>query len=156
MMQESKSAHDLIPELGQWNNGKGISIEGWISCIGNIRHAIGYSRLFWPNFVEHKGCIFLASHFDEAKFNDWAESTNWNLTAIESVINHLHILDLFPNDSEATKEQIIYLGGNLKKMWEAKLAFDFPSAQISVIFDYDKDDPDGLLGFEITFFQKRE
>lgn len=38
----------LIPELAGWNDGKGISVESWISGIGRYDHAIGYCTIFWP------------------------------------------------------------------------------------------------------------
>lgn len=35
----------LIPELPDWNNGKGIDVESWIDCIGTFQLAVGYSTL---------------------------------------------------------------------------------------------------------------
>ena len=40
----------LQEELGRWNNGGGISIEGWIGCVGNFDLALGYCSVFWPRF----------------------------------------------------------------------------------------------------------
>ena len=37
-------------ELGQWNNGNGITLDQWDGCIGNLNLAIGYSTIFWPKF----------------------------------------------------------------------------------------------------------
>jgi hypothetical protein len=47
----------LIPELPDWNNGKGIDVESWIDCTGNFQLAVGYSTLFWPRFVEFEDCV---------------------------------------------------------------------------------------------------
>ena len=41
----------MLPELAEWNNGKGIDLKSWIGCSGNFRLAIGYSAIFWPRFV---------------------------------------------------------------------------------------------------------
>lgn len=51
----------LIPELSDWKkyNGKDLSIEDWIVGEGNVKFAIGYSILFWPEFVEYDECIIL-------------------------------------------------------------------------------------------------
>jgi hypothetical protein len=51
----------LIPELRHWNNGKGIHVLEWLSAIGNYEHAIAYAELFWPDFVEHDGCVLLGA-----------------------------------------------------------------------------------------------
>jgi hypothetical protein len=32
-----------------------------------------YRRIFWPNFIEHDGCVFLA--FDEAIYQQWFHQT---------------------------------------------------------------------------------
>jgi len=48
----------LIPELKDWNNGKGIDPESWVGCEGNFRLAIAYSLIFWPEFNEVDGMIF--------------------------------------------------------------------------------------------------
>ena len=43
----------LIEELDQWNNGKGVSAQDWISMMGKYDFAIGYSLIFWPRFILH-------------------------------------------------------------------------------------------------------
>ena len=47
----------LIPELKDWNNGKGIDIYSWIGCVGDFQKAIGYSVIFWPEFIEIDGGV---------------------------------------------------------------------------------------------------
>jgi len=42
----------LIPELKDWNNGKSVDVQSWIECGGDFQKAIGYSAMFWPEFVE--------------------------------------------------------------------------------------------------------
>ena len=37
-------------ELGRWNNGSGIDLQSWISCVGNVDLAVGYTTVFWPTF----------------------------------------------------------------------------------------------------------
>lgn len=44
----------LIPEIKEWNHGKGINPDYWISCVGEIEHFIGFSTLFWPEFVLYR------------------------------------------------------------------------------------------------------
>jgi hypothetical protein len=41
---------DMNDELQAWNNGAGVSLETWVSCMGNMKLAVAYSTLFWPRF----------------------------------------------------------------------------------------------------------
>lgn len=142
---------DLIPETRAWNDGKGIDANSWLSCVGSFAHAIAYGELFWPDFVEHDGCIFFAG-FSEASYHGFLEQTKGNKKAVEGVMNHRHVLDLFPSDyANATRDQIVYLGRLLREMWETKLRRDFP--QKTFVVSFAGDAAEDLLGYEVTFFQ---
>ena len=150
----SKEINKLIPELLLWNNGEGIDAEDWLSCMGNYELAVAYAEFFWPQFVEHDGCVFRGS-VNEKNYRDWIVSTKSHKTSVEAVMNHVHILDIFPDvEKPPSKEQIRYLGRKLKEMWKAKLLRDFPDKNITVSFH--EDDSDDLLNYEITFYQERE
>lgn len=45
------SEDELIPDAKLWNNGQGVDPESWIWMTGNYDFAVGYSFLFWPEFV---------------------------------------------------------------------------------------------------------
>jgi hypothetical protein len=80
------------------------------------------------------------------------QQTRGNRRAVESVINHRHIVDLFVNPKlQPTRDQLVYIGRALKDIWSAKLRRDFPTRDITVSF------PEGeyseLTDYEITFFQ---
>ena len=145
---------ELVPEIGLWNNGCGISLDLWIRCVANIEHAIGFGELFWPDFVEHDGCVLFAG-FSEESFLGFMRQTGGDRRRVEVVMNHRHILDLFGgHDSSPTRSQIVYLGRLLKEMWSAKLQRDFLGKRCVVSFS---DEPsEDLLGYEVTFFQGRE
>ncbi|MCI0642767.1 MAG: hypothetical protein L0Y72_27465 [Gemmataceae bacterium] len=147
------SLADLIPETRAWNGGNGIDLADWIGCVGSFEHAIAYGELFWPDFVEHDGCVFFAG-FSEESYRGFMQQTNGNRQAVEAVMNHRHILDLFSRpELSPTREQVVYLGRLLKEMWAAKLHRDFPGRQFVVSFD---EGPSGnLLDYEVTFFQDR-
>ena len=51
----------LIPELSVWrkHNGNDFSIEDWIVSEGNVRFAIAYNKIFWPEFVHYDNCVIL-------------------------------------------------------------------------------------------------
>src|SRR5437867_1492219 len=95
----------LIPELPSWNNGHGISVEAWIRCMGNFELAVGYSRVFWPEFVEHEGCI-LFEDFSLETYSAFMKQCNGDRARVEALMNHLHLVYLHAG-ATATQEQVV-------------------------------------------------
>jgi hypothetical protein len=150
MTPSKPNFNSLAPELKQWNNRDGISVDAWLQCIGNYEHAVAYGTLFWPEFTLYKDCVFFAG-FGVDSFNTWTEYTQGNKRSVEAVMNHQHITDLFPNEqSQPSRDMVIYLGRLLKSMWSAKLARDFPNREI--IVDFSEEPYEDLLDYQITFY----
>ena len=146
----------LIPELKDWNNGKGIDVESWIGCVGNFQKAIGYSAIFWPQFVEREGCVVNAS-VSIKNLKEWIVQCKGNLHAVEATVNHLHISDLHHTDCEdISSDRLKYLGDILKEIYECKLKRDFPDKKFTVIFDYNTEKPEDISDYILTFYQERE
>ena len=148
---------NLIPEIKEWqnHNGQKFDIEDWIAIEGNIKLAIGYSSIYWPDFIEHEDCVFLKSHFSLDGFNQWKNVDYVEyFSQIEYVINHIHILDLFTQEKqgEITKDQIIYLGEILREIYETKLTTLFKDRKFSVTFN-GKEKVDELIDYELSFHQ---
>ena len=135
----------LVPEITKWNNGQGVSISDWIQMMGDYAHAVGYSLVFWPSFIEKDGCVFRE---DVANYNQCSKACSGNRQAIESTVNHIHLCDLHCNDTEGnTPERMQYLASILKEIYTCKLERDFPHKTFTVeVYD----DPSGPI---LTFFQ---
>ena len=140
---------DLVLETREWNGGAGMSVADWIGCVGGFEHAIGYGELFWPDFVELDGCVFFAG-VSEAGYRGFLDQTGGDKRAVEAVLNHRHVLDLFA-DARPTREQVVYLGRLLREVWAAKLARDFPGRRFVVAFA--EQGCEALLDYEVTFYQ---
>lgn len=142
---------ELIPELPAWNNGDGIDVDSWLGCKGDFQLAIAFSRLFWPAFAEHDGCVLFSS-FSPAIYSGCLASCHGDRSAVEALLNHQHILHFFYHAAgEATAKQLIYLGRVLKEIYTIKLKHDFPSRTFTVAFD---EGPfNDLEGYQITFWQ---
>jgi hypothetical protein len=87
-----------IPEsmtvaLAAWNNGKGTDLESWIRCEGNFSLAVGYTTIFWPDFVEFEGYI-LHGGFSQESLRALEKREAGNRKSVESLMNHLHIADV--------------------------------------------------------------
>src|SRR5688572_18990951 len=105
---------DLVPETHDWNGGKGIGLEDWIACVGGFERAIGYGELFWPDYAEHEGCVFFAG-FNEDSYRGFMEQAGGNRQAVEAVMNHRHIVDLFCRSEPGPfRAQVVYVGRLLK------------------------------------------
>lgn len=141
----------LIPELKDWNNGKGIDPESWVGCLGNYRLAIGYSLIFWPEFVRFEQYI-LRKGFSVDALRGFEKQPNNDRHSTEAVMNHIHLDSIQHLGCEdASEERFIYLGQVLKQIYETKLKTAFPELSFTVVFD----DSAGqkLTDYQITFFQ---
>lgn len=141
----------LIPDLRDWNGGRGTDIGSWIRFAGDFQKAIGYSTIFWPNFVEHEGYI-LREGFSPNALKRYCKECSCKRT-VESAMNALRIADLhYSGCHDASPERLIYIGNVLKQIYECKLAFTFPDIAMEVVFDDTyKDD---LSAYLLTFYQK--
>ena len=143
----------LVPEIRDWNGGDGINIEDWISCTGSYEHAIGYSTLFCPKFILYEGCL-LRDGFSIENYQGFLAQTNGDKRAVESVMNHRHLADLFPHkDDGPTKEQLVFLGRILKKMWQANIRSELPDLEVTVYFE--ERDMEWLEDYVLTVYQER-
>ncbi len=143
--------NELIPEMRDWNNGRGIDVESWVGCTGNFRLAVGYSTIFWPRFVEFERYVLREGFsVDSLRASEGrSEVQRWN---IEAVMNHLHLDSIqYLGCEDITAERIIYLGRVLREIYQAKLAWQFPQKRFVVAFDDSK--KPHLVDYQITFYQ---
>lgn len=139
----------LIPELKAWNNGEGISPEGWAECVGNFELAVGYSLIFWPRFERFEKYV-LREGFSEGSVRGFESRAGSSRESVEWVMNHVHIADIHCN-VEPKEAQLRYLGRVLKEIHEVKLRADFPDLRFEVEFN---DEP-GLdpIDYQMSFWQ---
>ena len=147
----------LIPELVDWRkeNGEAFSILDWITANGDVQLAIGYTKVFWPDFIEYDGCIFFKDHFSIENYESWVQAESIkNYGQVERVINHFHILDLFSLDKQKviTYPQVKYLGGILQSIYGNKLRADFPKRKFEVFFNGEEELED-LIDYQLGFYQ---
>src|SRR5258708_4376057 len=126
-MVNHEQMQSLIPETQNFDWISDLTPLAWLQHVGTFGQAIAFSELFWPDFIEHDGCILRVDRFEEANYQEWLKSTKGDRGAVEAVINHTHLIDLFPHQElQPTREQVVQLGNILKEMWQAKLNRDFP------------------------------
>ena len=146
-----KIPESIQHELDGWDNG-GIDLESWVSLKGNFKLAVGYSAVYWPEFVEFNGYI-LKGGFSNSSLEGFEKQLSGDRQSIEAVMNHLHIEDIQGVQcKDGSDDKFIYLGSTLKDIYETKLARQFPTKSFHVSFEV-PEDPLDLTGYEITFWQ---
>ncbi len=144
----------LIPDLKDWNNGKGADPKAWVACLGNFQLAAAYTLIFWPKFVELDGMVFREG-MDRFTLDSWLRDCDGNKSRVEATANHLHIQDIHHFGCEdASIQRLVYLGNILKQIYTAKLAAEFPDRKFIVNF-YEPPDQD-LYEYQITFYQHHQ
>jgi hypothetical protein len=140
----------LLPELRQWNDGDGISAQGWIGCMGSYPLAVGYSLLFWPRFVRFEHYV-LRESFSESSLRGFEGQSGSSRASVEWVMNHIHLADIHYNAEPPTEAQLRYLGRLLGEIHAVKLGADFPDLRFEVEFN---DEP-GLdpIDYQLSFWQ---
>lgn len=144
----------VLPELREWNDGKGVSPEAWLNSFGSVPQALMYSALFCPEFVEFEGCLLWHDASPEM-FVQWMTTLGGNRSAVERVMNHVHLTDLFLNAPQPpTDAQVDHLGHVLQDLWGLQLRRDFPHLDVQVAFEWD--DPEASDTAQITVYCQRE
>ena len=121
--------------------------------MGSFDLAIAFTTLFWPSFVEFDGCVLFAD-FSTKSYTGFMTQCKGDRAAVDSVMNHRHLLDLFADPAvkeKTTAAQMEYLGTVLRDIWDTKLRRDFPEREVRVTFD--RGDQRNLLEYIVTFWQ---
>jgi len=135
----------------------GFNFFDFLHAQGSPRIAIFYSRLFWPDFVEFEGMVFLESSLedkrDTQRVREALENYCGDKSKTERSFNVIEIPALFGKRStETTKDEDQLLASQICTMWKARLADLFADR----IFEVEVQPPT-VRGDEIAvcFYQRR-
>jgi hypothetical protein len=143
----------LLPQYQEFrSDDPGLSLWNYLAMVGRYEIAAALSKLFWPDFVEVDGCILLAEQFELQNFKDWQKELLGDRQKIESLINHVHIWDLFLNDPR--QDYQLALHEHLAKMlticWKHALKEAFPDKEFEFYYETEPHE----YGPTISFHQK--
>jgi hypothetical protein len=145
----------LIPELKQWDDGKGIDAKSWIGCVGNFQKMIGYSTVFWPTFTEVDGFV-VEKNVTHDHVLQWLDACKGDRHRAQKVINHIDLWTLHHHGCEdVSPERLAYLGPVLREIYEQKLKRDFPERTFVVEY-IEPDDTEDIDGYCVTFYEVGE
>jgi hypothetical protein len=143
----------MTDELEAYHGGEGISLDHWITLVGNYRHALGYLSLFWPQFVFFEKYILLEG-FKEQSVRDIEASKGATPKSVEWGLNHQHLDLYFWDKKDISSDKLVLLGNTLQEMYQAKLRWQFPDRPCIVEFSQ-PDDPDHFEAYEVSFWQEK-
>jgi hypothetical protein len=115
--QENQS---WIPDFDVWS---------YLNLRADFDLAAAFAKMFWPDFIEVDGCVFLQRNYSPENFADWMERFEGDRREVESMINHVHIWDLFlnsPKDVEYPEHLYEFLASALMLGWKQALQDTFP------------------------------
>lgn len=136
-----KAPRSLTDNLSQWNDGSGISVADWICCVGRYDHFVGFSRLLWPELLEHQGRIYVSDFFSHARLAEMLAS-GASPSVAQTFINALDLSTLFSEAAEAIEDdQLLYLAATLEQTWAAKVARDYPGRVVEIIVENALEEP---------------
>jgi hypothetical protein len=109
-----------IPNFDTWD---------YLNLRADFDLAAAFVKLFSPDFLEVDGCILLQRSYTPEAFSEWLERYSGDKSAVESMLNHVHICDLFPNcpkDVEYSEQLYEFLAHALMVGWKSALGEAFP------------------------------
>lgn len=149
---------DLITHLQEYferENTRNFSVLDFVGAFGSPLLAIGYSKLFWPQFCAFEDMIFLADSIEDAEAKRRVKKClheSWDKQEIEKSFSLCEIPEYFFNKNlgDTYDEEDEYLAEILTQMWGCKLAKDFPSRTFNVEIVPPEENGGNLA---ITFYQ---
>jgi hypothetical protein len=115
----------------------------WLNIVSDMSVAAAFAKLFWPDLIERDGGIFLRECFTEDAYLEWKRQLRDDVRAIERVMNHVHVYDLFlnPKSQDPEPDAVLYFAVVLAKLWSLRAAEQFGAGR--VIVDVLDEEPPG-------------
>jgi hypothetical protein len=107
-----------LPAVTRWAQSKGAEPD-YIRFVGETIGPQAFyasAHFIWPAFIERHGCIFLQWKYDEQNVGQWLEQLEGDLRAVEKVINHVHLWDVF-TEIDLESQVIPEIGRLLQRTW---------------------------------------
>lgn len=125
---------DQLIDFQRWKkaNSDDFSLWDYLFGVSSVEVALAFTKLFWPDFVEHEGGIFLSEAFNSQIYEQWKVQMGNDIASIERVMNHQHIDDILPGAENVSTENLFCLGQAIAQMWESRLNLLYPHRRFKV------------------------
>lgn len=158
---EKPSLSVSVMPVYQWfrseEGNANITVWNYLNMRGDLELAVGFSKLFYPDFVEVEGCVLLSVAYSPDSYQRWKKALNGDRSHIETMLNYTRVWELFLGpttlppaviiDESTTSALSIYLGKVLAICWRHALHDAFPEKTFNIVYDESYHDP------SVTFYQ---
>lgn len=131
--------------------GDGLGVWSYVRYRSDFALALALSHVLWPKFVEVEGCILLEDSYAKADFPQLWSSAGGNSSAVEALLNEVHLYDLFPGFGDCDDELLEDFGQVMVRMWRCALSEQFPGRSFELVLDVSDDG----YGPTISLYSKR-
>lgn len=134
-------------------NPNNWNIASYMNTFYDTNAALTFSKFFFPDFIEKKGCVVLDFLFDKKTFKDWFNEYKGDISSIEYMCNMYELKDYFHindnyDDDTVYWERIFALGRIMQRAWQINLNLLFPDRKFKVVLVDDRK----MDMYYITFF----
>src|SRR5688572_15180593 len=77
----------------EWVPGD-LTLWDYLNHKGTPTLAVAFTDLFWPRFVEARGCVFMAENFPGFNLDEWWEHLQGDRARLEALVNTVHLYDV--------------------------------------------------------------
>jgi hypothetical protein len=132
-----RSPIEAAKKLWPDQNATGFDYSDFLHARGSPRHALFYSGLFWPEFVEFEGMVFLEQTIedeaDRQRVLETLQRHGGDQGKTEQAFNTIEVPPLFGRRAdETTNSEDESLALRLSAMWSARLREAFPARAFTV------------------------
>ncbi len=93
--------------------------------------ALAFSKFYFPDFVEVRGCIVLSFLYNQETFDSWFKELKGEVAQVEKMANLYELKDYFHINSD-DQVNLDSLGQVLKRCWEINLSLLYPDRSVQV------------------------
>lgn len=148
-MKDKLNVTRYLQWKAQWSDKDSIDVFSYISFNLHPEDVLVASEIFFYDFVEFENCVFIESKFSEENYYHWKKKLVSKI-AVEKVINHIHVYDLFANCTDEVDESVfVDIGKRIRKILQLLLQSQYPNKNI--IVEYLNDD--STYGSTVRFYQ---
>ncbi|WP_240915812.1 hypothetical protein [Metapseudomonas otitidis] len=116
-----------------WDNKSQVDEYSYISDQCNPEDVLLSCRVVFPDFVVVENGVFLERNYSGDAFLSWLERFGGDLHAVERMINHTHLYDLFDGCVEDVDDRVFeQLAEVLAFSWKLILENKFPDRRFDV------------------------
>ena len=139
-----ESLIDHLKELHAGADKGNFNVLDFVSAFGSPLYALAYSKLFWSDFVEFEGMIFIKESIGDEEDRSRIRGALARFPTrkeVEQSFNQFLIPDIFFSAGlgTTTDDENLYLA----EMWEARLARLFPDRKCAVDLQLPEDTGEG-------------